>query len=175
MDTLLAFFIGLGTGIIYYFVDYRKLIGSYKSWYKLTHKNGLPKGVEQGFVYAQPFSGKLYSAIFLAIIITGVLILTGSANILVQIMYGLFIALGLMVAFYVAPLIFRHAPGKISKVKQQLDRIDELESKLKSERPAEPTKRTESLNKIDQEPKEKGNNHKKDDDWRKGIKDYLNE
>ena len=175
MDTLLAFFIGLGAGVIYYFIDYRKLTGSYRSWHKLTHKEGLPKEVERGFVYAQPFSGKLYSALFLAIVITAIVILTGSANILVQLMYGLFIALGLMVAFYVAPLIFRHAPGNISKVKEHLDKIDKFESRMTSGKPEQKTRDTENSEKADTGPGEKPADNKKDDDWRKGIKDYLND
>ncbi|MCB0755911.1 MAG: hypothetical protein H6602_03455 [Flavobacteriales bacterium] len=174
MDTLLAFFIGLAAGIVYYFFDYKKLTNSYRSWYKLTHKDPLPDDAVQGFVYAQPFSGKLYSAIFLAAVITTIIILTGSANILIQLLYGVFITVGLMVAFYAAPLIFRHAPTNVSKLKKHLEKMDEFEAEMKSKqiegkpKPVEPPK-------PEPEPAKKPDADKKDDDWRKGIKDYLND
>ena len=175
MDTILAFFIGLGTGIIYYFIDYRKMTDSYRNWHKLTHKEGLTEDIERGFVYAQPFSGKLYSAIFLTVVITSIIILTGSANILVQLMYGLFIALGLMVAFYVAPVIFRHAPGRISKMKEHLDKIDEFESRVTSGKSDSKTTDIADTDEVEPEPEKKKADSKNDDDWRKGIKDYLND
>ncbi|MBI1286243.1 MAG: hypothetical protein GC178_01580 [Flavobacteriales bacterium] len=173
MDTLLAFFIGLAAGIAYYFLDYKSLTNSYRSWYKLTHKDPLPNDVEQGFVYAQPFSGKLYSAVFIAMIITVIIILTGSANILIQLLYGVFIMVGLMVSFYLAPLIFRHAPSNVSKLKKHLDRIDEMEADLKTDKLEEKPQPVEPAKPELEEGKKPGED-KKDDDWRKGIKDYLN-
>ncbi len=180
MDTLLAFFIGLAAGIVYYFFDYKKMTKGYRSWYKLTHKDAMPEGITQGFVYAQPFSGKLYSAIFLAMIITGIIILTGSANILIQLLYGVFIAVGLMLAFYVAPFIFRHAPGNVTKLKKKLNEIDKLESDLGFNRaPEEPKpvkvekeKAVTETKPIEKEPEKPAD---KDEDWRKGINDYLND
>ncbi|MCF8277734.1 MAG: hypothetical protein K9J17_13455 [Flavobacteriales bacterium] len=178
MDTLLAFFIGLASGIVYYFFDYKSMTKSYRNWYKLTHKDPMPDDLEQGFVYAQPFSGKLYSAIFLAVIITGIVILTGSANILIQLLYGVFITLGLMVAFYVAPLIFRHAPSNLSKLKSKLDQIDKMESDLgvnKIEEKPKPIEAIKQEREPDKKPADSAKDKPKDDDWRKGIKGYVND
>ena len=180
MDTLLAFIIGIAGGIAFYFFDFRNGKSRYRKWHALTHKDPLPEGTEMGFVYRQPFSGKLYTAVFLAVVITLIVIFFGSANFLIELLYGAFILVGLMIAFYVSPLIFRHSGKNMERIKKVVDKVDKLEDKIRDtfdgddkepEKVVE-EKKEETKPEEKEEPKQED---KKDDDWRKGIKDFLND
>jgi len=172
MDIFFALFLGLASGIGYYFFDKKRMQGWHRTWYDLTHKNPLPKATDIGFVYGQPFSGKFYSAAFLAAVLTLIIIATGSANIFVQAVYGLFILLGVLVAFYVTPLIMKHGVTTIKHVQEGLERIDEMEINLgKKEKETQPETKKEE---APEAPRKKGPDTGKDD-WRKGLRDMLDD
>jgi len=169
MDTLLALVLGLVGGIAYYFFDQKRMKAWHRKWYALTHKTPLPQGIDIGFVFGQPFSGKLYSAIFLSAVITFIIIVTGTSNLFVELMYGAFILVGMMVAFYVTPLIMKHGVPRVKQMKESIEKLDILESEMKGE----PQVKEPELG-LD---KTETTGDKKDDDkdWRKGIKDFLDE
>ena len=175
MDTLLALFIGLVAGLLFYFFDFKRGLNAYRKWYDLTNKDELPDDVEMGFAYKQPFSGKLYTAIALSLFITLLVILAGSQNLFVELLYGVFILAGVMGAFYLAPLIFRHGGKHMNKLKKAVDKIDQFEADLKSkEKEKVKIEVKEEKEQKEEEPKEI-KEEKKDDDWRKGVKKFLDD
>ena len=131
MDSLLALVIGFAVGGVFYYFDFKQGLGPYRSWYKLTHKDPLPKEIERGFVYQQNFSGKLYTGIILTLLVTLIIILTGSQNMLVQLLFGAFILVGMMLSFYLAPLIFRHGPAQLNKIQKAVEKIDQFEKEIR--------------------------------------------
>ena len=172
MDTLLALILGFVGGIIYYFFDHKRMKGWHRKWYALTHKDPLPEGIEIGFVYGQPFSGKLYSAIFLSALVTIIIIVTGTSNLFIQLLYGAFILIGMMLAFYITPLVMKHGVPRVKQMKENIEKIDKMEAEMKGEPEPEP-KREE---KPAEEPPPGDEKKDGDDkDWRKGIKDYLDD
>ena len=134
-------------------------------------------------MYGQPFSGKLYTAIFLAIVAAVIFVLAGY-NLLQMALYGAFIAAGMMGGFYIAPLIFRMGDGKLSKLKKVMDKVDAMEQKVAGEpaqttkeAPPAPEKKEETTEDASNENTSENPDTKEDSDekkdWRGGIKDFL--
>ena len=175
MDTLLALVLGLVGGIAYYFFDQRRMKGWHRKWYALTHKNPLLEGIDIGFVYGQPFSGKLYFAIFLSAVITFIIIITGTANLFIQLLYGIFILLGMMVAFYVTPLVMKHGVPRVKQMKDSIEKIDLMEAEMKGEETTSTTTAPPAPDPEEKKTDSEASSDKDDKDWRKGIKGFLDD
>lgn len=167
MDTLLSLIIGLVLGVVFVIWDHKKGQKWYKRWFDLTHKERLPEGTDVTFIRNQPFSKRLVPAV----LITGIFMYAtwwlGSLNPLVTLLHGVIALAAVLVGFYTGPFIAKKLPKGLAKANETLKKIDALEADLSAKEV--PTKTIEPEKK--EAPAKKEN--KKDDDWRKGVQDFL--
>jgi len=166
MDTFLSLIVGLVLGTLFYFWDNKKGYTWYKRWYDLSHKEPLEVTGVYSFVNNQPFSKRLIPAVIIAVVFSYLTWLLGEVNPLYTMLSGVLALIGILIGFYLGPLIMKKLPKGVKEAKKTLDKIDSLEQDLKekSSKPViEPTP----------EPEKKDPPKKDDDDWRKGVKDFL--
>lgn len=167
MDTLLALIVGFVLGILFVLWDNKKGYLWYKRWYDLSHKDPLAQMNHYSFINNQPFSKRVVPAILLTAAFTLITYLMGSLNPAYALLTGGVSLAGVIVGFYVGPFVANKLPKGLQKATETLEKIDKLEAELKAEKKKE---------EITQQPKPeapKSDSDKKDDDWRKGIKDFI--
>jgi hypothetical protein len=166
MVTFLSLRVGLVLGTLFYFWDNKKGYSWYKRWYDLSHKEPLETTDVYSFVNNQPFSKRLIPAIIIAVAFSYLTWLLGDINLIITLLTGALSLVGILVGFYLGPLILKKLPKGFKEAKKTLDKIDSLEQDLTNKSPkpiSEPTP----------EPEKKSPPKKDDDDWRKGVKDFL--
>lgn len=168
MDTLLSLIIGLVLGVAFVIWDHKKGQKWYKRWFDLTHKDRLEEGGDLTFIRNQPFSKRLVPAILITGVFMYVTWWLGNLNPLITMLHGVIALAAVLVGFYVGPLIAHKLPKGLAKANETLKKIDALEADLSAKEV--PTKTVEPEKKI--APKGKKED-KKDDDWRKGVQDFL--
>ena len=168
MDTLLSLIIGLVLGIAFVLWDHKKGSSWYKRWFDLTHKERLPDGSDVTFIRNQPFSKRLIPAVLITGLFMYITWWLGNLNPLITMLHGAIALVAVLVGFYVGPFIANKLPKGLAKANQTLKKIDALEADLGTKEV--PKKTIEPEKKEAPKPKDEG---KKDDDWRSGIKDFL--
>ncbi|MFT5723994.1 MAG: hypothetical protein ACI9JN_001111 [Bacteroidia bacterium] len=168
MDTLLALIIGLVLGISFVIWDHKKGQKWYKRWFDLTHKDRLEAGKDVTFIRNQPFSKRLVPAIFITAIFMYVTWWLGNLNPLITMLHGAIALVAVVAGFYIGPYIANKLPKGLAKANETLKKIDELEADLSAKDVPTKTIEPERAKKV--EPKTPD---KKDDDWRSGVKDFL--
>jgi hypothetical protein len=179
--TLFTAILGLVLGTLFFYYDSKSGRKLYKRWHDISSKDKLDENLNVGFVNGQLFGQKLSVAIsFTAIFyVIGFFIL--GMNLIHGLFYSLGLFLGLMLAFYIAPKFLAIFSKKAGKTIEYIESIEKGDKKLTDElnkilpkkeaivtEPSE-TKETPKEKEIET-PKE---TPKKDDDWRKGIKGFL--
>ena len=168
MDTFLALIIGLVLGVSLYYLDLKKGVKWFRSWYNLTHKEPSDEPLKKGFIHKQAFSAKFALALIISLIIAVVLYLSGSLNVFIILLSCIIILATTIVGFYAGPLVFTKLVPKIDELKSVLEKIDVLEEKLiKKESEAEEIPKPKKINKNDLD----SSSDKKN--WRGGVKDFL--
>ncbi|MBR9860206.1 magnesium transporter [bacterium] len=180
MDSLIALIIGFGIGFGFYYFDLKKGFSSYRKWYKLTHKDPLPAESNKGWVFNQPFSARLSMALVLSLVLAVILFFTGNLNLIMILVYAAVVLVGCLVAFYLSPYLFNKVPGHLEKISKAIEKVDEIEERLKKEETASETaikEEAKAKSEIEEpETKEEDQPEKKKDDkddWRSGVKDFL--
>lgn len=168
MDTLLSLIIGLVLGVGFVIWDHRKGQKWYKRWFDLTHKDRLPAGTDVTFIRNQPFSKRLVPAVLITGTFMYVTWWLGSLNPLMTILHGVIALVAVLVGFYTGPFIANKLPKGLAKANETLKKIDELEADLSTKEVPKKTIEPEKIEKPENEKEDK-----KEDDWRKGIQDFL--
>lgn len=169
MDSFLSLIIGLILGISLYYLDLKRGIKWFRSWYNLTHEKPSKEPLKKGFIHQQAFSGKFILALIISIIIAVVLYLSGSLNLFVILLSCAIIMAAMIIGFYAGPLVFTKLVPKIEDFKDVLEKIDVLEEKLINKEHKEVSIEPENeKKKTDPDPPKK-----EDKDWRGGVKDFL--
>ena len=169
MDTILSLIVGFAFGLIFTFWDNKNGKKWYKRWHNLSHKSPLPEDSNLSFTNNQPFSKRLVPAIILTAIFVYITWMFGELNLIYTILTFTLILIGVLLAFYTGPLILNALPGKLKEANKALKKIDELEQDLKSSAETILPTRKEEAEPIKEVKPEK----KSDDDWRKGVKGFL--
>lgn len=193
----LVFFV---LGIALFYADTKVGIKWYRSWYNLTHKDPMADEVTMGFIYNRSFQIKAILALVLVGIEVGISFFWGSAGSLNDLLYGVGELVGIIIGFILAPRMIKTVPGKVkgaidymekvdkgevnlkkdivkgaikagSEIKDVLSETDNPKPEPKQEVKPEPTPEPEQKA-VEPEKKEESE-EKKDDDWRKGVKKFL--
>ncbi|MBT8326472.1 MAG: hypothetical protein KJP21_02035, partial [Bacteroidia bacterium] len=142
----------------------------YRRWHNLSHKNPLSDESDLSFLNNQPFSKRLVPAIILTLIFGYITWMFGHLNLIYTILTFALLLVGVLLAFYTGPLILNALPGKLKEANKALKKIDALEQDIKSTAEAVLPKSKEEAKPIEEEIKPE---KKKDDNWRKGVKGFL--
>ncbi|MBI1306879.1 MAG: hypothetical protein GC181_09750 [Bacteroidetes bacterium] len=174
MGTLLPLLVGLIVGIAFAFFDRKRGLFWYRSWYKLTHKDGLPEDSQHTFLFQQPFSKRLVPAVTMTLAIGWLFYVAGNINFFELLLYLALMLIGMMLSFYLFPFFTKSVQPQIKQIRNTIERIDEIEQSIKDKNVTIP------IESKDEKPEEqkKDDSDKKDDkdkgdDWRKGVKDFL--
>lgn len=171
MDTILALLIGFTLGILFVVWDNKKGQVWYKRWHDLSHRDPLETTEKVTFLYGQPFSKRLVPAVLITVVFMYFVWKLGSINPMVTILQSVVALAAVIIGFYVGPFVANKLPKGLKKANETLKKMDALESSILDKKeattPKEPDTKPEGTN------PEKGDENKKDDDWRKGIKDFL--
>lgn len=180
MDFLFTLICGAIGGFLLYLFDKSSGPKLFKSWYDLTHKAPLPDVPGHGFVHGRAISAKVSAAVVFAIIGGVVLLLLGMSHPLTSLIGALGLLVGLIIAFVLAPLALKL---DTQQVKEVISKLEDLE-----EKPARPSPPAQKIRPKEEpaeapvkdpkapEPKEEKETEekpKKDDDWRGGVKKFL--
>ncbi len=169
MDSILSLIIGLVLGILFVLWDHKKGQAWYKRWYDLSHKDPLHPSIDDTFIRNQPFSKRVVPAI----IITGVFMYItwwlGNLNPLITFLQGGIALVAVIIGFYVGPFIANKLPKGLKKANETLRKIDAIEADIKEVKPINVETPKPERDEIKSPPKKDD----KDEDWRKGIKDFL--
>ena len=168
MDTLLSLIIGLVLGVSFVLWDHKKGLKWHKRLFDLTHKERLPEGIDLTFIRNQPFSKRLVPAVLITGIFMYVAWWLGNLNPLITLLHGVIALVAVLIGFYVGPFIAKKLPQGLAKANETLKKIDELEADLGAKEA--PKKVIDPEKSAKPEPKKED---KKDDNWRKGIQDFL--
>ena len=183
MEITFAAIIGLVIGLLFSFYDKKSGIKLYRKWYNISNKNKIDPNLEIGFVTNQLFGQKLT----VSLIITAICYVIGVLAFDVPPFSGLFymigVFIGLMVAFYTSSLLLSLFSKKTSKVIDYIEQVEKGGIDLKAEAKKgmntvkEKVKETVSPKeepklKEKEIPKEEPE-VKKDDNWREGVKKFM--
>jgi uncharacterized membrane-anchored protein YhcB (DUF1043 family) len=169
MDSFLSLLVGLALGIVFFLWDHKKGQKWYKRWYDLSHKEALNEDRNDSFVVNQPFSKKLIPAIILTLIFSYVTWVFGDLNPIIAALTGLIMLIGVLIGLYVGPFMVKTVPSKLKQANKALKKIDAIEQDILDEHSVVEEAEIEEAPK----PEETKDEPKKDDDWRKGVKDFL--
>lgn len=194
----LIFFI---LGIVIFYADTKVGIKWYRGWYNLTHKDPMAEDINMGFIYNRSFQNKAILAIVLVGIEVVVSFFLGSASSLNDLLYGIGELLGIILGFMLAPRMIKGGAGKMKGAMDYMEKVDKGEVNLKKdlvkgaikagseikevlsetdfkkpeqqEAPKQEPAQQKEEKAPEPEKKEEENKGKKDDDWRKGVKKFL--
>lgn len=192
----LIFFI---LGIVVYYLDSKFGVKWYRSWYNLTHKDPMPNDVSVGFVFNRGFQPKVALAIVLVGIELLLSFLYGSAASLNNLLYGIGEFIGIILGFMLAPRMIKGVPGKVKGAMDYMEKVDKGEVNIKKDLVKGAFKagseikdvlsekdKPEPMPKVTPAPEapvqtaeekapepEKKDEGKKDDDWRSGVKKFM--
>ena len=179
--------IGLILGIFIAFYDKKSGSKLYKKWYNVSNKNKIDENLEIGFITNQMFSQKLTVAlIFTAIAYVVHFFILGEPFLALFRMIGFFI--GIMIAFYVGTLLLSLFSKKTNKVIDYIEKVEKGSIDLKEEAKKgyekakdkvmeTVTGKEEEIEKvIEKEIPKEGvplPDPKKGDNWRDGVKKFM--
>lgn len=178
--------IGLVFGILFSFYDKKSGSKLYKKWYNISNKDDIDPNLDIGFVTNQLFGQKFTVAIVftvLAYILHYFLI--GEAFYGLFRMIGFFV--GIMIAFYTANLLLSVFTKKSNKVIDYIEKVEKegIDLKAEAKKGFEKAKdkvmetvtgKEEVVEKVIEKeiPKEEVKpDPKKDDNWRDGVKKFM--
>lgn len=95
----------LFAGAVIYSVDRRVGVKLFRVWYRLTHRDPLPDGVETGFVYGQKAQARFTVAFAMACVQTGVLLTTRDLNPFIELVTFFAEIPVVMAGFYLGPYL----------------------------------------------------------------------
>ncbi len=170
MDSFLSLLVGFVIGILFFVWDNKKGYTWYKRWYNLSHKNALESEGQYSFINNQPFSKRLIPAVILTTLFAYGTWLLGDLNPIQSLLTGMLSLVGVLVGFYVGPMVMNKLPKGLKEANKALKKLDKLEEELKS---SGSKKSTPEPEKKKDDPKSGDNDDDKGDDWRKGVKDFL--
>ncbi|PCJ66024.1 MAG: hypothetical protein COA58_08085 [Bacteroidetes bacterium] len=175
MDPLLSLIVGFVFGLLFFFFDLNGGKKWYRRWHNLSNKNPLNEDSNQGFVHQQPFSKKLVPAVFIFVLFSFILWYTGNLNPIEILISGGILLFALMLAFHLGPLLLNILPAKMKQVNKAIEKIDELEANIKSEKieVQEVTPEKIEVEKPKETPKPKAKEAEPKKDWRDGVQDFL--
>ncbi len=178
--------IGLVIGLFVSFYDKKSGSKLYKKWYNVSNKNNIDPNLEIGFITNQLFGQKLTVAlIFTAITYVIHFFILGEPFLALFRMIGFFV--GIMIAFYTAGLILSMFSKKVSKTIEYIENVEKGGIDLKEEakkgfdKVKDKVKETVS-GKEEEKPNEKEipkeeskpeDEPNKEDDWRDGVKRFM--
>lgn len=171
MDTILALLIGFTLGILFVVWDNKKGQVWYKRWHDLSHRDPLVTAEKISFLNGQPFSKRLVPAVLITVVFMYLVWKLGSINPMVTILQSMVALVAVLIGFYVGPFIANKLPKGIKKANETLKKVDALESSLLDKQ--EESIKKAPANKPEETKSEGDSENKKDDDWRKGVKDFL--
>lgn len=178
MDGIIfSIIIGFILGTAFYYYDMKKGKKLYKRWYDLSNKDNLDPKLGLGFVHGRLFGQKLKVSIIFSVIAYGIGFLVFGVNPFWGLFYAGALFLGFLVAFYLARKLLSIFSVKANKTIEYIESIEKGEKNVSEELNKlvkGKDKETESIqkNKKVQE-KEENKDEDKDDDWRSGVKKFL--
>ncbi|MFT4522507.1 MAG: hypothetical protein ACI8ZN_001457 [Bacteroidia bacterium] len=179
MDSFLAFLIGCASGIGFCFLDNKFGRTWYQRWHNLTNQYKIDPQSVKTFVQYQPFSKRFVPAILLGLLLGYIFYLTGAENKLILLLDVGLMMVGILLSFYVYPIITKKLPKQLKAVKETLEKFDGIEEKISkavdgAKAVIEPVLRPKlDEATLDTEAEKEPPAKKKDDDWRSGVKDFL--
>lgn len=179
MNFLFFLIVGAVIGFLFYLTDRKRGSKWFKSWYDLTHKDPLENLPPYGMVFRRDAKTKITWAIALGVAAFLVLIPIES-SLLGALLDGIGTVVGIALAFFVAPLFFKIDQQKVEAVLSKLDETQDQPKPVppKQEAPpapkAEPKPEPQKAEDVTNESSAKDSeDDKKDDDWRGGVKKFL--
>lgn len=184
--TIFAGIFGLAIGLLFSYYDKKSGSKLYKKWYNISNKNNIDPKLEIGFVTNQLFGQKLTVALILTAIsyVLGIFVFGMHPFQGLFYMIGLFI--GLMIAFYTAGILLSLFSKKVSKTIEYIEKVEQGGIDLKEEakkgmekvkdkvmETVNPTEEVKQKNVEKELPKEKPETPEKEDNWRDGVKKFM--
>lgn len=106
MTSALVFFgTFLVIGVLAYYCDAVKGVDWYRAWYRLTHKEPLPPEMSRGFIVGQKGSDRIWTAIPLALVASGLLFLFGERSLITLFWLTVVESVALFFGFFLAGLV----------------------------------------------------------------------
>ncbi|NNC94438.1 MAG: hypothetical protein HKN92_02680 [Chitinophagales bacterium] len=166
-------------GILLYYIDLKVGVQLYRKWYKLTHKDPLPVGIQRGFIVNSSLESLFGIALILIVAEVLLSFQIGNSPPLLDILLGVLGFIGLMLGFYLGGILMKGMGKTIGYLehieKGELDLGKELVKGVKKAREAIKEEKTNSTD--DSEVQEEHSETKEDDkpekDWRDGVDDFL--
>ena len=185
MEMSFAAIMGIALGLLFTFYDKKSGINLYKKWYNLSNKNNIDPDLEIGFVTNQLFGQKLTVSIILTGITYLISFLVFGINPIQSLFYMIAFFLGLMIAFYTSSLLLSLFSKKTNKVIDYIEKVEKEGIDLKAEAKKgfdkakekvmeTVTPKEEEEEEVKEIPKEEPKpEEKKDDNWRDGVKKFM--
>lgn len=176
---IFAGIIGFVIGTLFYYYDKKSGKKLYKKWYDISNKNDLDPTVNIGFVDGRYFRQKLTVAIGLTAVCFVLSFFLCGVEPFKALMYNIGTFVGILLSFYVSGGLINVLSKRGNKTIDFIESIEKGEKNLKEEikkvipvgKEEEPVKQ-EQPTEVKEEKEEKKDD--KDDDWRSGVKDFLN-
>ncbi len=122
------YFLGtfLVIGLLAYYADAKKGVGWYRGWYKMTHKEPLPAKFSRGFIVGRKAIERIWPAVSLAAIATGLLFLGGEHNFLKLFWLTGVEAVALFFGFFLAGFVHTkfNPEAKAARILETLDGVE---------------------------------------------------
>ena len=172
--------IGLIVGIFLSYYDKKSGSKLYKNWYNVSNKNKIDPNLEIGFITNQLFGQKLtIGLIFTAIAYIIHFFVLGEPFLGLFRMIGFFI--GIMIAFYAAGLLLSMFSKKMSKTIEYIEKVEkgsidvreEAKAKYESVKEKVKEKITSEKEIVIEKKEEPIAEQKKEDNWRDGVKKFM--
>ncbi|MGB1039660.1 MAG: hypothetical protein ACPGVD_02155 [Flavobacteriales bacterium] len=186
MEMSFAGIIGLVLGIAFSYYDKKSGSKLYKKWYNISNKNNIDPNLEIGFVSNQLFGQKLSVALILTAFAYVISFVVFGVNAIHALFYMIPFIIGLMIAFYTSSLILGIFSKKANKVIDYIEEVEKGGIDLKEEakkgfdKAKEKVMETVTQKKEEPKPLEKEipkeepvPKEKKDDNWRDGVKKFM--
>ncbi len=174
-NIIFAAIIGFVIGTLFYYFDKKSGKNLYKKWHDISNKEKLNPELNLGFVNGRLFGQKLSVSIAIAVIcyVLGFIVFGMSP------FHGLFYAtgmfVGILLSFYTAGKLLDVFSKRANKTIDYIESIEKGEKNIKDEfKKVIPKKEEQKTPKTEEQPKEEPKQEKKkDDDWRSGVKGFL--
>lgn len=177
-EIIFAAIIGFVLGTLFFYYDKKSGKKLYKKWYDISNKNDLDPNVNIGFVDGRYFRQKLTVAIGLTVVCFVLSFLVFGISPFYALMYNIGTFVGILASFYISGGLINIFSKRANKTIDFIESIEKGEKNLKEEikkvvplAKEEPT--PEPAPEVKETP-EKEDDKKDDDDWRSGVKDFLN-
>lgn len=187
MDGIIfSIIIGFIIGTLFYYFDIKSGKKLYKRWYDVSNKDNLDASLGLGFVHGRLFGQKLKVAIILSVVGYALGFLVFGMSPFIGLFYGGGLAIGLLLSFYTSNKLLGVFSKRANKTIEYIESIEKGEKKVseeinkivkgKKKEEEEVIQEKEEVKPEEvqkQEPPKDDKKDDKDDDWRSGVKKFL--